>query len=1035
MLKITCVILFFYIIKSLFVYTKSPETSLEKITEFRQQHRKTLDGRLCAAAFLHDDQTYTNCSTSLSPDGTSGREWCYVEVQLLGKGSRDWDYCRDSINYDKLRLHAKKVFEEKSLEADRLKDRLHVLNSRVYSMLQKYDSVCGKKHELINSRIEKINEWLDKSSESIIKIENNSNDLNSTKSIINQLQIDIKEENKNLKQSEENCKNLPGYENEPDSDGLKVSYFNNLFFDGIPIETRIEKDINFLYNSRGPLENLSPHKYSIRYESYLFVPHNGTYTFTIETDCYVRLLINNKVILTYGLEEVVDITDENMYYNNQHDMNQYNDGYKLNTPLSFSYRKYSNIKYTLNNDDGSEIIKKNSIPIELVGGEKHKFVLEISHSAHLKYKNEESSSFKLYWKSSRINQQIIQSHYFFTENIIPPTRFSSLDPDIFELGLVDINEHVYKNDNKWIITKVNTKYIGLHLLKTQEHPQYNNFSLSINTGSNLFIASPIDNVFPLSPYKDSLWKVFDTNDIIEIENTGNSNNNNVNVNNNNMIHKKKQFKIKFIPLKNKSELKFYVSNNIPFFIFAQQRKIFPTICNGEEQILSLPSNAAFKECEESSSLSYEFNCIAGLSSLHMDKKFHVWRSSNSGIGEYIKVSFNAPVQINKFRFKPRDDVLTWPSEISLLFDDTEVIIPVLHTSNIEHNTTKLEHPIITTFVKIEIKDMFLNHNETGGSFELVGNSCNFTNDDYLVAHHASIDIIDCHNNTLNNIPDVLPLIHGDKFLITCDPNCIDNLSGEVYGSDVYSIDSSICKASIHAGVCNIQNKYNCKFLIIINEKQKNYIGTLQNNILSLNQSNNSNLSFSFSPILNPNFSQFYSSHPNSYSIVFKRNDDLNLPNKFLIDYGDIFTNYGSFAYGWNKPITFLNSSAQKKNFYSNGLYSGGIPFPPATASQHCITDLECQTNFWTFQTHENGTYTIQVLVGNLSSNIKQNAFIEVNGLPLIKNIQLEKNEYFVAVKNVHVTSRSLIFTSTCLETDNQCANAKTTIMALQILKI
>lgn len=146
-----------------------------------------------------------------------------------------------------------------------------------------------------------------------------------------------------MKQSEENCKNLPGYENEPHSDGLKVSYFNNLFFDGIPIETRIEKDINFLYNSRGPLENISPHKYSIRYEGYIFVPHNGTYTFTIETDCYIRLLVNNKVILTYGLEEVVDMTDENMYHYNQHDMYQYNDGYKLNTPFSFSYPQYSHI--------------------------------------------------------------------------------------------------------------------------------------------------------------------------------------------------------------------------------------------------------------------------------------------------------------------------------------------------------------------------------------------------------------------------------------------------------------------------------------------------------------------------------------------------------------------------------------------------------------------------------------------------------------------------------------------------------------------
>ncbi|SBT70213.1 hypothetical protein PMLGA01_020008500, partial [Plasmodium malariae] len=50
------------------LYAKDPDISLGNITEFRQQHRKTLDGRLCAAAFLHDDQTYTDCTSAPSPD-------------------------------------------------------------------------------------------------------------------------------------------------------------------------------------------------------------------------------------------------------------------------------------------------------------------------------------------------------------------------------------------------------------------------------------------------------------------------------------------------------------------------------------------------------------------------------------------------------------------------------------------------------------------------------------------------------------------------------------------------------------------------------------------------------------------------------------------------------------------------------------------------------------------------------------------------------------------------------------------------------
>jgi hypothetical protein len=52
----------------------------------RQQHRRTIDGRLCAAAFVQNRKSYTGCTDSPNPSGESGRPWCYVEAQVSAHG-------------------------------------------------------------------------------------------------------------------------------------------------------------------------------------------------------------------------------------------------------------------------------------------------------------------------------------------------------------------------------------------------------------------------------------------------------------------------------------------------------------------------------------------------------------------------------------------------------------------------------------------------------------------------------------------------------------------------------------------------------------------------------------------------------------------------------------------------------------------------------------------------------------------------------------------------------------------------------------
>ena len=58
--------------------------------QHRQQHRRTLDGRLCAAAFVFDRQTHTGCSAGTNPAGEHGREWCYVDAQVAHASGAIW---------------------------------------------------------------------------------------------------------------------------------------------------------------------------------------------------------------------------------------------------------------------------------------------------------------------------------------------------------------------------------------------------------------------------------------------------------------------------------------------------------------------------------------------------------------------------------------------------------------------------------------------------------------------------------------------------------------------------------------------------------------------------------------------------------------------------------------------------------------------------------------------------------------------------------------------------------------------------------
>merc|ERR1719203_1237534 len=138
MRSITFVIVFLF-----FAGATSKQLPLEPLTKFRQSHRKTIDGRLCAAAYVHNAQAFTDCTAAANPDGVSGRDWCYIEEQVANAGPRKWDFCAPRTNYADVRKRVGYAFAEK---ANEIADAIAVVQSltkEATRLLTEINAQCG----------------------------------------------------------------------------------------------------------------------------------------------------------------------------------------------------------------------------------------------------------------------------------------------------------------------------------------------------------------------------------------------------------------------------------------------------------------------------------------------------------------------------------------------------------------------------------------------------------------------------------------------------------------------------------------------------------------------------------------------------------------------------------------------------------------------------------------------------------------------------------------------------------------------------
>jgi hypothetical protein len=132
-----------------FLAAQSPDAysreQLQPLTSFRQQHRRTIDGRLCAAAFVQDRVAYTGCTGAANPEGASGRDWCYVESQLFSVGSPAWNFCTPVMDYDMARVQAASSFDTKIVAIRAMVAKLQKTQRAAEKALDSYVSKCGSR--------------------------------------------------------------------------------------------------------------------------------------------------------------------------------------------------------------------------------------------------------------------------------------------------------------------------------------------------------------------------------------------------------------------------------------------------------------------------------------------------------------------------------------------------------------------------------------------------------------------------------------------------------------------------------------------------------------------------------------------------------------------------------------------------------------------------------------------------------------------------------------------------------------------------
>lgn len=80
-------------------------------------------------------------------------------------------------------------------------------------------------------------------------------------------------------------------------EGLNAEYFNNIAFEGTPIHTRVDNQVDFTWKTTPPFEDMSYDAYSVRWSGVLSVTKTGNYALGGEAFSSMKLFLDDKLLM------------------------------------------------------------------------------------------------------------------------------------------------------------------------------------------------------------------------------------------------------------------------------------------------------------------------------------------------------------------------------------------------------------------------------------------------------------------------------------------------------------------------------------------------------------------------------------------------------------------------------------------------------------------------------------------------------------------------------------------------------------------
>lgn len=803
---------------------------LPSIVETNEVQRKTQDGRLCSKSFYHNGVKYNDCTKTTLPTGMpTSREWCYVADDQSLMGSK-WDFCTEIMDYDKIRQINYKLKRELVKETKELQNSLSLNVAPAKNTLDSMQKIKQNQTNLLNN-LNTLKEDLKLLDLEINKVLNTKVSIDELNQNLLDLENKYNTESNILSNSKNNynCFGMLKYEDNIEGDGLIGYYFNNEYWLGL-FKEKQDDNIKFDWTNIEPIENINKDNFSVIWEGYILPPHTGKYKFVINADTSSILYIKNKVIITHNVG-------------------------------SFSSKR-NKLIYESTKDSSVKRIDpylSKSRDIVLIGDRKVPIKLAYYHSVHSSFYN--SKSFvNLSWESDEFDLKIIEKKYLYSTNNLVPLKVTYFNSEYMLFSRINNNETFFKNSKNYIIQDLPNEFNNLSCLKFNTNIQEDVINFKLNTKSIVYVGflshypNFLNDDFENTGYKFQLLELdnFTTDSKFKIKAKKSST----------VLIFKKEFSQGQATIEiNKYGINKEGVNLILFFGINSSIKK-PISCSGELLNVSLSNSKYFKSCS-CSSYKPGYNCEYGFSERGIDEVAGMWVSDKEGVGAWIQVDFNNMFEISKFVYKNRLNPSERSSKLKIEFSNGD--IKYLDLKNSDKLVEITFEPIIAISIKITIIGVYGPINN-GGFFAFYGIECFENSNDKTknnlikeIDHLKSIrflfdkesndndyDIQDTNSSYIYNLEckdsisntnkfDSIDLTIDKQIIVFCPEEC-DISDYPIYGYNVYTKDSSICKAAYHSKYITSNGGH---VTLIIKSSQGFYNSQFSNGIYSMGKTSSS----------------------------------------------------------------------------------------------------------------------------------------------------------------------------------------------------